>query len=680
MTGLAVGQREIAETVVTAGRIEEGAGEVPYTAQTLSEGDFLEGGHRTLPEVLGTIPGIMVQKTTHGHGSPFIRGFTGRRNLLLVDGIRINNSTFRAGPIQYWNTVDPHAAARFEVVKGQGSVQYGSDAFGGTVNTLTRSSGFEGEAEGWFTHGAAFYRFDTNSSSHVGRVETSFGQGGKWGILLGVTAKDYGDIRDGALGTMRHTGYPEQDVDVRLDLALNAHTTLTVGHYYVNQDDVWRWHSTVFNRGWTHDGHSTAPGTDLRRILDQERSLTYARLRGESPGRWAREWEATVSWQSSQDSEDRIRGGGRRDRKIAEVETLGFSAQATAEPGAGELVYGIDYYHDEVDTRGFRNGLPRPQNRPVADDARYDTLGLFGTYRFTPFEALDLTVGGRFSYVRAEWGAYRPEGAAVDVSGESDWTDLSLSLRGRYRLTDQLGIYGGISQGFRAPNLDDLTGTQFAFNGLDSKGSPDLDPEEFVSVEVGARFESESLSLEVVGYSTYLDDAILRVLDAGGDLVPMNASEGVVYGWEAQGEWRLAPQWTLAGQVWWLDGEVEAPRVLGGPARSDTIRRTPPLTAAASLKWTAPSERFWVKGTLEAAAEADRLSQLEKTPGRDDQRVPVNGTPGYLVASLHGGVQATDWMSFTLALENLTDEDYRIHGSGVNEPGFNAILGAKVEW
>jgi hemoglobin/transferrin/lactoferrin receptor protein len=158
----------IPEVMVIAGRIDEGSTEVPSTNEVVNSGDFLEGGHRTLPEVLGNVPGIMIQKTTHGHGSPYIRGFTGRQNLLLVDGIRVNNSTFRAGPIQYWNTVDPYAAAQIEVVKGQGSVQFGSDAFGGTVNTVTRSSGFEDEVGGWFNHGAAYYRFDTNSSSHVG--------------------------------------------------------------------------------------------------------------------------------------------------------------------------------------------------------------------------------------------------------------------------------------------------------------------------------------------------------------------------------------------------------------------------------------------------------------------------------------------------------------------------------
>ena len=61
---------------------------------------------RSLPEALEETPGVGVQKTGPGQGSPFIRGFTGFRNVMLIDGIRLNNSTFREGPNQYWSTVD----------------------------------------------------------------------------------------------------------------------------------------------------------------------------------------------------------------------------------------------------------------------------------------------------------------------------------------------------------------------------------------------------------------------------------------------------------------------------------------------------------------------------------------------------------------------------------------------
>ena len=55
-------------------------------------------------------------------------------------------------------------------------------------------------------------------------------------------------------------------------------------------------------------------------------------------------------------------------------------------------------------------------------------------------------------------------------------------------------------------------------------------------------------------------------------------------------------------------------------------------------------------------------------------------TPGYIVTSLRGGWQVNDHLELTCGLENIADDDYRNHGSGQNEPGFGAILGAKVAW
>lgn len=89
--------------------------------------------------MLRDVTGIMIQETAFGQGSPYIRGFTEFRNVFLVDGIRLNNSVFREGPNQYWNTVDPFSLERLGVVKGPGSVLYGSDAVGGTVNAISKS-------------------------------------------------------------------------------------------------------------------------------------------------------------------------------------------------------------------------------------------------------------------------------------------------------------------------------------------------------------------------------------------------------------------------------------------------------------------------------------------------------------------------------------------------------------
>jgi hemoglobin/transferrin/lactoferrin receptor protein len=120
--------------VVTSSRSETKLTDVPYTTSLLDEAILWESARRTLPEALQYTPGVSIQKTGNGAGSPFIRGFTGRQNLLLVDGVRINNSTFRSGPVQYWNTIDSLTIDHLELIKSQGSVLYGSDAIGGIIN------------------------------------------------------------------------------------------------------------------------------------------------------------------------------------------------------------------------------------------------------------------------------------------------------------------------------------------------------------------------------------------------------------------------------------------------------------------------------------------------------------------------------------------------------------------
>ena len=118
--------------ISTATRTPKTNFEAPYIVDSLLSDELANRSVRSLPEAFEQTPGVLVQKTAHGQGSPFIRGFTAYHNLLLIDGIRLNNAVFRSGPNQYWNTVDSQGLSGIELVKSQGSVIYGSDAVGGT--------------------------------------------------------------------------------------------------------------------------------------------------------------------------------------------------------------------------------------------------------------------------------------------------------------------------------------------------------------------------------------------------------------------------------------------------------------------------------------------------------------------------------------------------------------------
>ena len=127
------------EVTVTPARGEqERTFDVPEPVSVTTREEIDARPHQLLSQVLRGEPGILVQQTTTAQGSPFIRGFSAQRIVYLVDGIRYNVSTARAGATQYLGWINPGAVQRLEVVRGPSSVQYGSDALGGTVNVISQ--------------------------------------------------------------------------------------------------------------------------------------------------------------------------------------------------------------------------------------------------------------------------------------------------------------------------------------------------------------------------------------------------------------------------------------------------------------------------------------------------------------------------------------------------------------
>ena len=677
--------------IVTATRSEDE--NVPYSVAKITAETMRNEARRTLPEALEYVPGVLVQKTTQGHGSPFIRGFTGRQNLLLVDGVRLNNSVWRSGPVQYWNTVDPYSLDHLELVKSQGSVIFGSDAIGGTLNAFTRSSGFENEAAGAvFTHGSAYYEYRSNGDdSHIGHIEGSAGVGGKWGLHVGISAKDFGDIHDSSVGTMRGTGYGESAIDLRYDMLLAPDTTLTFASQYVNQDDISRWHRTLNNTGWIHGDHIAAAGSWVADDYDQERSLTYLRVARENPqaGAWLKIWSATLSYQTTADSElqDRrnsptgaLSSSAYQQLGETTVDTYGVDVSFESPVGPGTLVYGVDYYHDEVSSSAARNTgagmVNRPASRPIADDSSYDLLGVFGNYTWSPASRWEVSAGGRFTYAGAEWGAYRPSGGSTDISGDNSWTDFSAALRVSYEIRKDWLAWFSASQSFRAPNLADLTGNTVSLSGLDGHGSPDVDPEKFLTFELGTRGKPrDDLQVQAAVFNTFSTDGAISSYTSGSNTYVVNGEDSWIYGVEAEAVWSISDTWSLNAFAAWQEGKTDVAQ------RTPSERWMPrqlPFTASAALRYTTPGGAWWVEGRLTGAVDADRIYPADQAS--DNQRIPTNGNPSYLIPSIYAGWKATDHLDLTLGLENLSDSDYRNLGSGNNQPGFGAIVGARLKW
>ena len=119
-----------------------------------------------------------------------------------------------------------------------------------------------------------------------------------------------------------------------------------------------------------------------------------------------------------------------------------------------------------------------------------------------------------------------------------------------------------------------------------------------------------------------------------------------------------------------MDGEADEFDAATGTIVRSPLSRQKPFTAVLGIRCEPRCSRWWAQAEVEYAAKEDRLSLRDQT---DTSRIPPGGTPSYTVVNLRGGYALTDNIRFGLSLENLFDEDYRIHGSGVNEPGFNLV-------
>lgn len=677
-------EEQLPESVITALRYKQDLTSTPYSVESMDETALTAPQFRTLPDALGSLPGVMNQKTAQGHGSPYIRGFTSFRNLMLIDGIRFNNSVFRDGPNQYWNTIDSYGLGGLELVRGPGSTLYGSDAIGGTVNALTRGTRYlEVTPDQLYWGGTLDYRYDTAGDSNVLRLETLLGKGDKWGLRVGYTLKDYGDVRAAGVGTMEKTGYEEWAADLRFDYAFNDSTSMTIVHQQVDQDDVWRSHKTIYGFDWEGADH----GSELERSYDQERSLSYIRFAGKDTGHWVSSWQLTTSLQTM--SEERFRNrtntGKGYDIQGFDVDTYGIALQLETETQLGRLIYGIDYYQDRVDSYkdkynddgSFKSSSVQG---PVGDDARYDTFGAYLQDVWDINEKWDLSLGARYSYVAADIGKVDTEDGVISI--DESWDTLVFSGRALYQANDCWTLFGGISQGFRAPNLSDLSRLDSARSNEIETPAPGLEPEYFTTFEIGGRYGNETAGLNASVFYTDIRDMIVRtptgqVIDGDNEVTKLNAGDGYVWGFELSGDWTFAPHWTLFGQAAWIDGEVDTYPTSAPVKVSEPLDRTMPFTGNVGIRWTHPDGKVWLEGVVNAAAKADKLSTRDKS---DTNRIPPGGTPSYVVPSLRGGWQANDHLLLTLALENITDEEYRIHGSGVNEPGFHAVAGVKLTW
>ena len=122
------------QVTVTSSGTEQSVFDSFQTVNSVGSTRITERASTSLGEVLETETGVAKRSFGPGSSRPVIRGFDGDRVLVLQDGVRTGSVGSQSG--DHGETVDPLSAERIEVVKGPGTLLYGSNALGGVVNVI----------------------------------------------------------------------------------------------------------------------------------------------------------------------------------------------------------------------------------------------------------------------------------------------------------------------------------------------------------------------------------------------------------------------------------------------------------------------------------------------------------------------------------------------------------------
>jgi outer membrane receptor protein involved in Fe transport len=615
----------------------------PYRTIVKTNSHSVGGNTRTVPEMLSYETGVMVQKTNHGGGSPSLRGLHGNQTLMMVDGVRLNNSIFRYGPNQYLNTVDAFAVDQLDVLFGSGSIQYGSDAMGGVIAAKFHEPEFV-KCNQWVPK--VFFRTTTGNQEYSMRssVDRCFGQNA---ITAGITMRQFGDVLAGGdLKYQRPSGYKEFDVDVKF-VRKDKLGKWVAAHQSNNQFDV-----PIFHR-------MALENYKFYNTTLQARTLTYLKRSLVFSGKLFDEIELMAGRQNQHEHREFQKNNSNLLRTERDsVNTYFFTTKFYGKlHNRWQWVLGTDFYFDKVNSartdadvalgtlkqiRGlYPNGSTQMQNSAFGYITKTGDRGLVrlgGRYNYTQITLQTLETGN----VQYQKGAFVADGA------------------GSLKVTKKLHLYGNVGTGFRSPNIDDM-GTLGIVDFRFETPQYGLLPEYSFNKELGLKYKSAKSQFNVCVFHNAMSGLISRI-KAGSDSMQgypvyqkQNVGSSLIYGAELDWKHEWGGHWVFGGGGSLIVGD----NITG----NEPMRRIPPAMCNAVLRYKLNGSVSFSMNIIGARAQL-RLAKGDI----QDNRIGPAGTPGYFTGDLRCEMNFKR-ATVDIAILNLRNQRYKTHGSGIYSMG-----------
>ena len=623
-----------------------------FVISSITNHQIIEKGARTTPEALMGVSGVFIQKTNHGGGSAFIRGLTGNQTLIVLDGIRLNNAIYRYGPNQYLNTIDMFTVDKIDVLKGIGSVEYGSDAMGGVIHVKTKENTSQELNKISLNNTSKFISSDMEKTNRTAIQYAT----NKWDFIGGISLKKYGDLVGGEnIGKQTPTGYNEINYDLKTRIKISTQSELIYSSQNTIQKNVPIYHKIALENFKTNQ------------IDYQIRYLNYLKYKYISNKRWISEIIINASTQRTIEQRSNQKNNSSIFRNEADtVKNIGLTAEIVSKPNKNwTMNTGFDYYKDEIfseaietssdiNTQVIKRGL-------YPNGSIYKNSSLFNIHNLN-FNKLNIVAGLRYNFLHIQMNELTLGNIAINPAA------LVSNYGFNYQLNQHGFLFGSITTGYRAPNIDDL-GSLGIVDFRYEIPSYDLRPEKSLNTEIGYKYRSNKIDFSIAAFKMKLKDIIARVL-VDGQVIngynvynKKNIESSYINGAEVNYTYLLSKYLTWYTNATYTYGQNET--------KNEPMRRIPPLFGQNKISFVKKNKTLAISHQF--AGKQDRLAQGDK----DDNRIGKLGTPGWNIFNIDAGWQVKN-LSLNTSLINISNVQYKTHGSGVY--GVGRAVNLTIQW
>lgn len=584
--------------------------------------DLADRETRIVSDVLRDVPGVAVSRSgaIGGQTQIRIRGSEGNHVLVFVDGMKVSDPY--QGEFDF-GTMIADDGARIEVLRGQQSALYGSDAIGGVINYITQSGR---EAPGVRVRAEAGSFGTFNGTARVASASDTFDY-----VLSGSMYSTEG--YPVAPGGNRDTGSFQHTFSTKLAWTpVDAFKLTGVLRYSASEADL----------------NDQGPSPDAP-VIRGRQVITLI----DTPGSYYQSEAFYGLVRADLESLDGLLhtslSGQFADIRRDSYNLAGYSYGNVGMRHAGSFVNELRFGSDSVKHRlsvavdaqreRYRNAAP---TAPDKTTKTLDTVGFVGQY--------NLTVADRFAL-----------GGSVRYDDNSYFENATTwHVHSSYLFPTGTRVRAAAGTGVKAPSSFEL----FGYSTGQYIGNPDLKPEKSRGWEAGLdqSFAEGALTIGATYFDSQLTNEIYTAYmppDYSGTSLNRTTKtyqKGVeVFGEARLGDIRASASWT------WLDAPQDRNVLLNpenlssfatGPVTAQAVRRP---KYSGSFNLTYAPESAPVSGTVTVRYNG-KMNDVVYTPSYMALYAPMKA---YTIVNLSLRYAVTDEFGVFVRAENLFDEDYQ---------------------